>query len=112
MYKLIGDPGQNTYLLTLQGRILMKLTRISDIPADEKTTMREKAKEIAHAILANELVFLPRGAYIRSSQSLITTAQFLGLVGLLGDETRTSYAEILDQMERWVTSQKESDGSF
>ena len=64
--------------------------------------------------LNNALVTVPRGAYLRSSPYERTglNARFLELASRIGYRNRTEYKEIFDQIQRWILSQKQSDGSF
>ena len=40
------------------------------------------------------------------------TTRFVETLSILGPATMKEYAQITDQMERWILSQKQKDGSF
>lgn len=96
-------------------RVLAKLLRINAISQQEKDSLTTLANEQIKNIASNGLAYNPRGAFLGGSGAesrLEATTRFLEALSIMGPSTLKEYGQITDQMERWIISQKQKDGSF
>ncbi len=115
MYKLLSFDGADSLTQVNRTRVLAKLLRINAIGKDEKDTLTKLANEQIKAITSNGLVYNSRGAFLGSSgvgSRLTATTRFLETLSIMGPATMKEYEQITDQMQRWIISQKQKDGSF
>lgn len=95
--------------------MIAKLLRIAAITKDEKDSLQKLANEQIKNIASNGLVYNPRGALLGSAgvgSRLEATTRFLETLAIMGPTTLKEYEQITDQMQRWIISQKQKDGSF
>lgn len=115
MYKLLSFDRMDSLAQTNRVRVLAKLLRINAITGAERDALSKFAAEQIDSIVSNGLVYNSRGAFLGSSGAgsrLTVTARFLETLSIMGPATLKEYGQIIDQMERWVISQKQKDGSF
>jgi len=96
--------------LLLQSRLISH-AKISNI---EKTQIRASAKSSIDTILKANLVYDPRGAYIApdmGNSRTEATAKFVRSLALLGEDSESN-SQILDNMSRFLSRAKKSDGSY
>lgn len=80
-----------------------------------KDGLQKLANEQIKSIASNGLVYNPRGAFLGSSgvgSRLEATTRFLETLSIMGPTTLKEYEQITDQMQRWIISEKQKDGSF
>lgn len=115
MYKLLTFDKADSLTQVNRTRVLAKLLRITAITKDEKDGLQKLAAEQIKNITSNGLVYNPRGAFLGSSgvgSRLEATTRFLETLSIMGPTTLKEYEQIADQMQRWIISQKQKDGSF
>ena len=81
----------------------------------ETQSLINKAKVIVRQIANEAIVTNPRGSFIGRSGAytrLPNTLAFVEIVNMLGGDILSENQTILDQMNRWIISQKKSDGSW
>lgn len=113
-YKALGKTneslGNKLDTLLLQSRLAAH-AKISDI---EKTQIKASAKATIDTILQANLVYDPRGAYIApdvGTSRTEATAKFVRSLALLGEDSGPN-SQILDNMSRFLSRAKKSDGSY
>lgn len=115
MYKLLTFEKADTLTQVNRTRVLAKLLRITALTKEEKDALTKLANEEIKNIASNGLVYNPRGAFLGSSLAgsrLDATTRFIETLSIMGPATMKEYEQITDQMERWIISQKQKDGSF
>jgi len=115
MYKLLSFEKMDTLIQVNRSRVLAKLLRINAITKEEKSGLKKLADEQIKNIASNGLVYNPRGAFLGSSGAgsrLDATTRFIEILSIMGPDTMKEYSQITDQMERWIISEKQKDGSF
>ena len=115
MYKLLSFDKADSLTQVNRTRVLAKLLRINAITKDEKDSLTKLANEQIKNIASNSLVYNPRGAFLGSSfagSRLDATTRFIETLSIMGPSTMKEYEQITDQMERWIISEKQKDGSF
>lgn len=88
--------------------LLSKIAQISSLSEKEKQELETQGKNIAQNILASELIFTPRGAFLSSSHfsRLLNTAQFLESIANLWLHNDARYEAISENMIRFIVSSK------
>lgn len=115
MYKLLSFDKADSLTQVNRTRVLAKLLRITAITKDERDTLTKLANEQIKNITSNRLVYNPRGAFLGSSgdgSRLDATTRFIETLSIMGPNTMKEYEQIVNQMERWIISEKQKDGSF
>lgn len=115
MYKLLSFDKADSLTQVNRTRVLVKLLRINAISKGEKDSLQKLINEQVKSIASNGLVYNPRGAFLGSSgigSRLTATTRFIETLSIMGPDTMKEYGQIVDQMERWIISQKQKDGSF
>ncbi len=95
--------------------LLIRLAALTRISGQEKSTLLIQAKSIIKRIVDENVVVNPRGAFIGRSESssrLSNTLAFIDVIIRIGGPDALQYQTILDQMTRWVMSEKKLDGSW
>jgi hypothetical protein len=64
MYKLLDLSKNNNSLNLEKVKLIAKLTRLKDIPKEEKDNLLKEAEKIVNKIISEELVFNPKGSYL------------------------------------------------
>lgn len=115
MYKLLVFKDIDSFTRINKIRVEAKLMRINALSADEKSSLQKIALGQVQELVSNTLVYNPRGAFLGGSlegSRLEATTRFLEVLSILGPTTMKEYAQIVDQMQRWIIGQKQKDGSF
>ncbi|MEF2175972.1 MAG: MG2 domain-containing protein [Candidatus Absconditabacteria bacterium] len=95
-------------------KVISKLIKMQDIKDEEKKTLKESFESNINNLINNNLIINPRGAYIDQGDGynrLETTSEFIYLVSEYGLENFGDIQPIIDNMIRWIISQK-NNGSF
>lgn len=115
MYKLLSFDKIDSLSQVNRTRVLAKLLRVTAITKDERDVLAKSANEQIKSIVSDGLIYNPRGAFLGSSgvgTRLTATTRFIETLSIMGPTTLGEYGQITDQMERWIISQKQKDGSF
>ncbi len=86
-----------------------------EISNEEKQVLQDDLDEIVRDILANEVVFNPRWAYIwrASTRNRISnTSRFINIISKVGVDEYSDIQPIIDNIIRWMMSQKDEEWSF
>ncbi len=81
----------------------------------EKQSLNEKSRTLVRQVANEDIVTNPRGSFIGRSDAytrLPNTLAFVEIVNMLGSDILSENQTILDQMNRWIISQKQRDGSW
>lgn len=95
--------------------LLVKLATLTAVTEKDKKSLLNQAKNTVKKISSEGVVINPRGSFIGrtdASSRLTNTLSFVELATLLGGDTLSENRTVLDQMSRWIMSQKKKDGSF
>lgn len=74
-----------------------------------------KAKILVRQVASEAIVTNPRGSFIGrsgASDRLPNTLAYVEIVNMIGDDLLSENQTMLDQMNRWIISQKQRDGSW
>lgn len=115
MYKLLTFKNSDNLSMVNQARVLAKLMRINTIAKTEKDALKKTLDDQVKHLASNALVYNPRGAFLSSigeGSRLEVTTRFIETLALMGPTTMKEYEQIMDNMERWIISEKKKDGSF
>lgn len=115
MYKLLTFKDGDNLSMVNQSRVLAKLMRINAITKTEKDTLKKILDDQVKYLASNALVYNPRGAFLSSigeGSRTDATTRFIETLALMGPATVKEYSQIIDNMERWIISEKKKDGSF
>jgi len=91
--------------------IMAKLSKSKNTSSEMKKDLENKISEIWKNIIANELVFSPRGAYLGKTEyesKIITTAKFIEIIGIMGNNKFTDYDMITTNIIRRLMIQKKN----
>ena len=107
---------QNSVELALShAHLLKRLSGLLAVSEKERSSLLREASDRVKKIGSENIVMNPRGAFIGRSESntrLTNTLLFVEGVTELGGTLLTEDRPLLDQMSRWIMSEKKSDGSW
>lgn len=117
MYQLLSADFEKSPNTTLEhAEVLIKLLKSNSLEGERKTQLETLAKSMLEKIGSDNVVINPRWAFISNSESntrLSSTLSFIRSIVSLDDKNlHATYDVLLDQMSRWVLSQRLKDGSW
>ncbi len=109
------NPDSGTDFSLAHARLLVELSKLTWVRENDRKSLLTKAIEIIKKVGNENIVMNPRWAFIGRSESssrLSNTLSFVEGVTRIGGDTLIEYQTLLDQMSRWIMSQKARDGSW
>lgn len=114
MFKLIDVKNNDISTKITKISVIAKLLNNKNIVAWDKKVLKEDAINIANSIINDYIVYNPRGAFIGKdsyNSRILNTTDFIGAISDLGLDNFKDIEQIIDNMNRWIISQK-IDWSF
>lgn len=111
MYKLLDIKLDDTTSILKKSIVVANLLKIKSLSEQEKTALKEEVKNDITKIINNELVYNPRWAYIWKTAQFTrveNTSLLLKVISLLWEKEITNSAFIIDNLNRWIISQKKN----
>lgn len=111
MYKLLDLKNLDTTWILKKSLVVASLLNIKSLSDSEKNQLKNEVNENIKIILNNELVYNPRWAYIWKTNEysrIQNTSLFLKVVSILWDKEIESSSYIIDNLNRWIISQKKN----
>ncbi|MDD2908711.1 MAG: MG2 domain-containing protein [Candidatus Gracilibacteria bacterium] len=114
MYKLIDTKNDELSFKINELSVISKLLNNKNISDKDKTTLKTEAISLTNKVIGEYIVYNPRGAFLGKdsfNSRILNTSEFIGAVSDIGLDNFKDVGQIIDNMNRWIISQKK-DGSF
>lgn len=114
MYKILNLKEAEISTKINQIKVIAKLLKVKNITSWEKDELKKAWIELSNKIITDYIVYNPRWAFIWKdsyNSRILNTSNFIWAISDLWLDNFKDISQIVDNMNRWVISQK-VDGSF